>query len=103
MQDMLLQRTISQLDIGYLPQDQARKLGHMGYLQWLGALPGQAGYRQDALRALEMAQPFRETSPAVAVFCQLLMESCAQPPVALEVILPGRSRRGGSTARRKAT
>ena len=97
---MLLERTISQLDIGYLPPDQAEELGHLGYLQWLGALNGKAGYPQEALRAYEVARPFKETSPAVAVFCDLLVESCASPLAPLELKLLVPTRRGGAKARR---
>ena len=28
---MLLQRTISQLDVGYVPEDVAERMGHLGY------------------------------------------------------------------------
>ena len=72
---MFLERTISQLDVGHVPEDEAEKLGHLGYLQWLGALRGDASYLEEATRAYEMARPFLKTSPAVAVFCQLLAAS----------------------------
>lgn len=97
---MLLERTISQLDIGFVTPDQAMEMGHMGYLQWLGALPGDAGYAREALRAYAMARPFAETSPAVAVFCDLLLETAETPLCAPELTLPGRARRGGARARR---
>ncbi|NRB35080.1 MAG: hypothetical protein HRU31_10090 [Rhodobacteraceae bacterium] len=97
---MLLERTIAQLDVGQVSPSQAEKMGHLGYLQWLGALPGEAGYLQEAMRAYDMAQPFIRTSPAVAVFCQLLMASTAMPLVPLELKLPARTRRGGAKARR---
>ena len=74
---MLLERTISQLDIGYVPDNVAEELGHLGYAQWLGALKGNAGYLVEAMRAYDLAKPFIRTSPAVAVFCQLLVDSVA--------------------------
>ena len=97
---MLLERTISQLDIGYVPDNVAEELGHLGYAQWLGALNGNAGYLVEAMRAYELAQPFISTSPAVAVFCHLLVESTASPLKALELKLPAPARRGGAKARR---
>ena len=97
---MLLERTIFQLDVGHVPPEQADAMGHAGYLQWLGGLPGDAGYINEANRAYEMAYPFIKTSPAVAVFCQLLSASASVPPVVLELKLPGRKRRGGAKARR---
>lgn len=97
---MLLERTISQLDIGYVPDHVAEKMGHLGYAQWLGALKGDAGYLVEAMRAYEMAQPFIRNSPAVAVFCQLLVDSTASPLKPLDLKLPVPARRGGAKARR---
>ena len=97
---MLLERTISQLDIGYVPDDKAEEMGHLGYAQWLGALKGSAGYEHEANRAYDLAKPFIETSPAIAVFCRLLVESIASSPRPLELKLPAPARRGGAKARR---
>ena len=97
---MLLKRTITQLDIGVIPRPRAIELGHLGYLQWLRALPGHANYHKEALRAHAMAEPFRHNSPAVAVFCDLLIASIQLPPVALDLHFPVRQRRGGARARR---
>ncbi|MEM8974645.1 MAG: hypothetical protein AAGD43_21515 [Pseudomonadota bacterium] len=97
---MLLERTLSQLDVGYVPDHIAQEMGHLGYAQWLGALKGEAGYFSEAIRAYELAQPFIRTSPAVAVFCHLLVESTASPLTALELKLPVPARRGGAKARR---
>lgn len=99
---MILERTISQLDIGYVPEDQAEDMGHMGYLQWLGSLRGDAGYPTEAMRAYEMARPFIRTSPAIAVFCRLLIATTATPLTPIELRLPSPTRRGGSKARRGA-
>ncbi|MEM6310808.1 MAG: hypothetical protein AAF754_12225 [Pseudomonadota bacterium] len=97
---MLLERTIAQLDIGFVPDHVAQDMGHLGYTQWLGALRGDAGYVVEAMRAYELAQPFIQTSPAIAVFCQLLVDSVALPLRPLELKLPTRTRRGGAKARR---
>lgn len=97
---MLLKRTISQLDVGYVPRDQAEEMGRLGYLQWLWALRGDAGYAEEAARAQKMARPFIGSSPALAVFCDLLAASSASPFEPLEIKLPMRKRRGGSKARR---
>ena len=99
---MLLEYTIAQLDIGDVPPDQAEKMGHLGYLQWLGALRGDANYVQEAMRAHELARPFIDTSPAIAVFCHLLVTSAATPPTPLALKLPPPTRRGGARARRAA-
>ena len=97
---MLLERTIAQLDIGYVPQQVAQEMGHLGYVQWLGGLDGDASYLHEAMRAHELARPFIQTSPAVAVFCQLLVESSGAPLLPLELKLPAPIRRGGARARR---
>ncbi len=99
---MLLERTISQLDVGYVPDNVARRMGHLGYTQWLGALPGGASYPLEAHRAYELAHPFAQTSPAVAVFCELLLQSTETPFRALDLTLPRPARRGGAKARRSA-
>ena len=97
---MLLERTIFQLDIGYVPPEQAEELGQLGYLQWLGGLPDNANYAVETMRAYEMAQPFMRVSPAVAVFCELLVASTTLPPEPLTLRISNRSRRGGAQARR---
>ncbi|MEM6373701.1 MAG: hypothetical protein AAF727_13100 [Pseudomonadota bacterium] len=97
---MMLERTISQLDVGYVPDHTAEEMAHLGYAQWLGALKGDAGYVDEAMRAYRLAQPFVRNSPAVAVFCLLLVESTAWPPRPLDLKLPAPARRGGAKARR---
>ena len=96
---MILERTISQLDIGPLPDPQARELGRLGYLQWLGGLPGGANYPAEVRRALAMARPLAVESSAVAVFCDLLRASLDLAP--LELGPPVRVRRGGARTRRR--
>lgn len=97
---MLLELTIFQLDTGPLPPDQAAEKGQLGFMQWLGALPGGANYRREAMRAFARAEPFQKTSPAVRVFCDLLLASVKMPPQPLPLALPAPSRRGGAQARR---
>ena len=97
---MLLERTISQLDIGSVPPDEAMELGQLGYLQWLASLPVNADYARAAMHAYTMAQPFRQSSPAVAVFCELLVASTRLPIEPLPLKMPTRERRGGARARR---
>ena len=97
---MLLERTIFQLDVGDVPPERARALGQMGFMQWLGALPGDASYLVAASQAYERAAPFRHNSPAVSVFCDLLLASSEPPyrPLDLQVLPP--ARKGGARARR---
>lgn len=97
---MLLERTISQLDVGQVPDHVAETLAHLGYAQWLSALKGDASYPAEATRAHALAQPFANTSPAVALFCELLETTLAMPGKALDLRLPSPKRRGGSKARR---
>ena len=97
---MLLERTISQLDIGPVPPEEAAELGQLGYLQWLASLDADVGYTQAAIQAFEMAHPFAQLSPAVAVFCELLAASMRVPIEPLPLTMPIRTRRGGAQTRR---
>lgn len=97
---MLLERTIAQLDIGPVSPDQAEEMGHLGFMQWLGGLPGDASYVASAQHAHDYAHPASITSPAVEVFCDLLLASCEELGTALDLRLPTRTRRGGAKARR---
>ncbi|MEY8840259.1 hypothetical protein AB9K41_14640, partial [Cribrihabitans sp. XS_ASV171] len=99
---MLLERTISQLDVGHVPPNVAQQMGQLGYMQWIAALPGDTGYRLAALTALSAAEPFAETSPAVAAFCDLVRTSLESPLEPLALGMPPKVRRGGSVARRAA-
>ena len=76
---MLLERTISQLDTGPMPPDEAWQLGQLGYMQWLAGLPGGTDYRRAALDARELALPFSGHSLAVEAFCTLLQASADDP------------------------
>ena len=97
---MLLERTIAQLDVGPVSADQAEEMGHLGFMQWLGGLRGDVNYVSAAHHAHDCARPARAASPAVGVFCDLLLASCEEPGRALDLRLPTRTRRGGAKARR---
>ena len=97
---MFLERTISQLDIGPMSHDEATELGQLGYLQWLAGLPADAGYAKEAMHAYATARPFLRSSPALAVFCELLVASTRDPFAPLPLKMPKRERRGGARARR---
>lgn len=99
---MILERTLAQLDIGPVPPERALELGQLGYLQWLGSLPGHVSYPGEAMRAYAKAEPFIRCSPAVAVFCELLVTSTCQPLTPVTLTLTPRARRGGARARRSA-
>jgi hypothetical protein len=99
---MLLELTISQLDIGPVSPERAEELGQLGYIQWLGSLRGAENYHRAARRACAMAAPFRLNSPAVAVFFDLVEASTRMPPGPLTVAIPAPARRGGARGRRAA-
>jgi hypothetical protein len=97
---MITARTLTQLQGRALTPERARDLGHMGYIQWLGGLPGAANYEAEAVRAYLMAADFIRTDPAIAVFCELLARSIADPLLPLDLRLPSPRRRGGARERR---
>ncbi|MEM6663234.1 MAG: hypothetical protein AAF666_13765 [Pseudomonadota bacterium] len=99
---MLLERTLSQLNIIDTTPERALVLGHLGYVQWLGALPAMSDYRQQAEYALAKAKSLRSAAPAIGVFCDLLIASMRSPVAPIPLELPERQRRGGSKARRAA-
>lgn len=99
---MLLELTISQLDIGKIPAERANAMGQLGYMQWLGGLPAMSHYIDEAAHAYAVAKPFAASSPAVAVFCDLLLASLKAPLKPLPLQLPAKERRGGAQARRSA-
>jgi hypothetical protein len=99
---MMLNQTIQQLDRSDLSPARARALAHLGYMQWLGSLPGNSSYPDEAMRAYMAAQPRAWRAPALAVFCDLLVASTRTPLAPLTLILPPRSRRGGARGRRAA-
>ncbi|WP_417210018.1 hypothetical protein [Antarctobacter sp.] len=97
---MSIELILTQLQCRAETPERAHELGCMGYMQWLGGLPGCASYEAEAARAWRRAQPFARTDPAVAVFCALLDASLRQPLRALDLTLPRAQRRGGARRRR---
>ncbi|MEM6565214.1 MAG: hypothetical protein AAF665_12245 [Pseudomonadota bacterium] len=70
---MMLERAVSRLDVRYVSKDTALEMGQLGCLQWLGALKDDAGYPHETARAFEVARPFTQNAPAVAIFCHILL------------------------------
>jgi len=97
---MLIQKTLLQLQTRADTPERARELGRMGYMQWLGGLPGAASYEGEAIKAYLYARPFIGTDPAVAAFCDLLRQSLQHPLKPLDLTLPKPRRRGGAGERR---
>lgn len=97
---MLIQRTLNQLQLNPATPERARELGQLGYMQWLGGLPADAGYPDEARRAYGVACAFADSDPAVAVFCDLLRASLRGPLEPLDLALPRPRRRGGARERR---
>lgn len=99
---MFLEYTISQLDIGPVPEAEARRMGHLGYMQWIASLPGQTGYAMAAQCARDAAAPLLDRSPALAVFHDLINTSLTAPLKPLALSFAQQSRRGGAAGRRAA-
>lgn len=97
---MSIELILTQLQCRVETPERAYELACMGYMQWLGGLPGCASYEAEAVRAWLRAQPFVRTDPAVAVFCGLLDTSLRHPGRALDLTLPRPQRRGGARNRR---
>lgn len=98
---MLVERTIRQLQVGRAPSRRARELAQLGYMQWLGSLPGAADYQAEAEKAYRFAIRFAEETPAIAEFCEILLCSVRQPLKPLDLALPKPRRRGGARQRRR--
>jgi hypothetical protein len=97
---MSIEQTLNQLQVNPPSPERAREIGQLGYMQWLGALPGHSCYMTEATRAYLSAVPFRDTNPAVAEFCSLLQQSLETPLTPLDLALPKPRRRGGARERR---
>lgn len=97
---MSIDLTLQQLQSRTDSAERAKEYGQLGYMQWLGWLPADACYRTAAIRAYATAKPIMRTDPAVAVFCQLLIESLENPLAPLDLALPKPRRRGGARERR---
>ncbi|MCT4553436.1 MAG: hypothetical protein N4A53_02005 [Pelagimonas sp.] len=99
-ENRVLERTLTGLDVPGASQERARELGKLGYMQWLSALPGQANYEAEAVRAYLMAMDFADAQPPVAEFCRLIRQSLRSPLMPLDLSLPKPRRRGGARERR---
>ncbi|WP_130404972.1 hypothetical protein [Thalassococcus sp. S3] len=97
---MRVEKTITQLEVDPGSPERAVELGQLGYMQWLGSLPGSADYEAEAVRAYLAAQPFQDSAP-VRVFCELLAQSINDPLAPLDLALPVPQRRGGARHRRQ--
>ncbi|MEX0281464.1 MAG: hypothetical protein AB3N13_09800 [Arenibacterium sp.] len=97
---MLIEKTLIQLQVNPSSPERAKELGQLGYMQWLGGLPGDADYQAEAASAYILAAPFVASDPAVAEFCALLRHSLRSPLHVLDLALPEPRRRGGARERR---
>ena len=97
---MTLDRILHRLQLQHTEPCRVTEFGHLGFMEWLGSLPADSDYNQQAMMAYEKALPFRREAPAVAVFCDLLVASTRMPPRPLDICLPSPHRRGGARGRR---
>lgn len=96
----MIERTLTQLQVNPTTPERTKEIGQLGYMQWLGSLPAAACYQTEAAYAYISAQPFKNSDPAVAVFCDLLRTSLEHPLTPLDLALPKPRRRGGAKERR---
>ncbi|MCQ0971935.1 hypothetical protein MLD63_16045 [Paracoccus sp. TK19116] len=75
----LAEDVIARIGQGSMPPDRARELGEFAYLHWLARLPGDESYSAQAQQALRSAAPAVPASPALGIFCEMLMASLARP------------------------
>lgn len=99
---MIIQRTLNGLQLDTPTPERAQELAHLGYMQWLGALPASADYEAEAVKAYLLAMDFIDTDPGIAAFCALIRQSLRRPLYPLGLALPKPRRRGGARQRRKA-
>jgi hypothetical protein len=98
---MVLNHVLNRLQSHPADQLRAVELGQLGFMEWLGSLPGDSDFDRQARAAYARALPFQRVSPAIAVFCALLLAARRMPPEPLNLCLPRPHRRGGSKARRQ--
>ncbi|MDA7425326.1 hypothetical protein [Thalassococcus lentus] len=98
---MMIERTLTGLRGQHIPPARAKELGQLGYMQWLGALPGHSSYEYEAVRAYLDVAMYIRTDPAVAEFCFLICESLRFPLQPLDLGMPKPRRRGGARERRQ--
>ena len=97
---MRIEKTLTQLQVNPSTPERAKELGQLGYMQWLGGLPGNCDYQAEAAHAYLLARPFIHTDPAVAAFCDIVRSSLQEPIRPLDLALPRPKRRGGAQERR---
>ncbi|HDR29852.1 hypothetical protein [Rhodovulum sp.] len=96
---MMLDLVLLQMQARGHDPARADAIGQLGFMQWLGALPGGCDYVAAARAALERVGA--PGSPVLASFRNLLAASLAMPPRPLDLGLPVPRRRGGARARRQ--
>ncbi|MEM0937157.1 MAG: hypothetical protein AAGJ91_14800 [Pseudomonadota bacterium] len=79
--------------------DRARELAQLAFMEWLGALPGDASFPVAAMTTFDGMRRAAEQSEATAEFRALLAEAVRVSPMPLALPLRP-SRRGGRRARR---
>ncbi len=97
---MSLNRILYRLQLHHTEPGRASEFGRLGFMEWLGSLPADSDYNQQAMLAYQKVLPFRLKAPAIGVFCDLLIASTRMPPQPLDLSLPSPHRRGGARARR---
>ena len=97
---MVLDQVLFKLQARTPTRQRALELGRLGYIEWLGSLPADADYSHAAMAAYTRAAELRRMAPAVAVFCDLLVQSTRMPIQPLDLEPPAAVRRGGARARR---
>ena len=80
--------------------EQAQRLADLAYVEWLGSLPGDTNFHTAAMGAYARAHPMSAIAPAAAAFCDRLIAATGPMPMAFQLDLPARERRGGAQARR---
>ncbi len=97
---MRLDETLTGLMVSPPTEERARELAQLGFIHWLGSLPGDAAYEACAVQAFLKAMDFRDTDPAVDAFCDLLRDSLKPGIRSLDLKVPEPKRRGGARTRR---
>ncbi|TCM86571.1 hypothetical protein [Rhodovulum steppense] len=98
---MMLELVLLQMQARGRDPARADEIGQLGFMQWLGGLPGGCDYAAAARAALLRLDAGVPDSPTLASFRGLLAASLAMPPRPLGLSLPVPRRRGGARARRQ--
>ena len=89
---MVLDRILHSLNTPSLSRRRAIEQGRLAFLEWLWSLPEGTNFATQALADYERADRSGLTSPAITVFCGLLVHASRPMPMPV--------RRGGARARR---